>query len=117
MDNVDFTASRPTLRPTQLDGILLDKKYHIYTEDEIEAKSLVHNSFIDHIVNIEKGFDMPFVAAAFCKGDLLIALKNKKELFALYPVLKDMPEAFEQFSAFYKNMVSLYQFIDYYKEN
>ncbi len=116
LDNANFAATRPTLRPINADEFGVDKKYHVYSEDSNVARAHIQEGFIEQLEVLAKSFNLPFVAAAFCKGDLLIAFKNKKQLFDMYPVLKDKPQAFEQFSDFFKDVVAIGQLIDFYKD-
>ncbi|MEM6476447.1 MAG: DUF3137 domain-containing protein [Pseudomonadota bacterium] len=50
--------------------------FEIYSDDQVEARVLVHPNYIEHLLALEKVFDGDAVRALFSKGEVIIAVEG-----------------------------------------
>lgn len=53
-----------------------DDVFEIYTDDQVEARVLVHPSYVEHLLALETVFHGEAVRALFAKGEVLIAVES-----------------------------------------
>lgn len=102
------------LKRTVLEDVVFEKKYDVYTDNEIEARYLITTAFMERLNNIQKIFNVTTVGCAFYKGDLYIAVYTSKDLFKLFDIEKPLND-YQQFMIFFNEILSIYKCIDYFK--
>ena len=50
--------------------------FDVYTDDQVEARVIVHPSFVEHLLAIEAAFEGDAVRAAFKEGKVIIAVES-----------------------------------------
>ncbi len=50
--------------------------FDVYTDDQVEARLIVHPSFVEHLLAIEAAFEGDAVRAAFKEGKVIIAVES-----------------------------------------
>ncbi|WP_082700899.1 DUF3137 domain-containing protein [Erythrobacter sp. YT30] len=50
--------------------------FDVYTDDQVEARVIVHPSFVEHLLTIEAAFEGDAVRAAFKEGKVIIAVES-----------------------------------------
>ncbi len=102
------------LKHTVLEDVKFEKKYDVFTDDEVEARYILTPTFMERLAAIKMAFKCDVTRCAFKDGKLLIAMKTGKDLFSLGSLIKPVNDL-EQFKTFSNQLVSIYQLIDHLK--
>ena len=70
------TSPAPNLRHTQFEDVQFNKKFDVYTNDEIDARVLITPAFMERLKNMKVAFGSSGVSCAFYQKNLIIALKT-----------------------------------------
>ncbi|MBE7706390.1 MAG: DUF3137 domain-containing protein [Cyanobacteria bacterium SIG30] len=71
------------LERTQLDNINFEKKYNVFTNNEVEARYLITPTFMERLNTIKMAFFARRIRCAFHNGNLLIALNSRRDVFSI----------------------------------
>lgn len=104
----------PNLHHTQLEDIQFNKKFDVYTNDEIGARVLITPAFMDRLKNMKVAFGSNGVSCAFYEQHLIIALKTNKDLFSICSLIKPIDDR-QQYKQMYEEILSIIKLIDYFK--
>ena len=99
---------------TILEDVVFEKKYDVYTNNEVEARYLITPSFMERFNNIQKVFKCKSARCAFFNGELLLALEGANLRCAtgdIYISLKDYKVVLE----FYNKVMEMLDLIEYFK--
>ena len=99
---------------TELEDISFEKKYDVFTNDEVEARYLITPSFMSRLNGIQKVFCADKVSCAFYDKYIYVALHTNKDLFSLCDLFKPLDEGRQYFTAF-EEILSIIKLIDYFK--
>ncbi|MFZ1742811.1 MAG: DUF3137 domain-containing protein [Pontixanthobacter sp.] len=55
--------------------------FDVYSDDQVEARYLVHPTYVERMIEIEKAFDGAKLRALFCDGEITLIVESKKNLF------------------------------------
>lgn len=113
-----FTHKSPSskLWHTTLEDVSFEKRYDVFTNDEVEARYLITPSFMERLNKIKVAFGSESLNCAFYQDCLLIALWSDKDLFAIGSLFKPVDDA-KQYFTMYEEIVSIVKLIDYFKLN
>lgn len=99
---------------TKLEDVEFNKKYDVYTDDEVEARYLLTTSFMQRLKTMKVAFRADKIKCSFYKDYLLIGLFTKKDLFSICSLFKRIDEP-KQFFTMYEEIVSVIKLIDHFK--
>ena len=102
------------LRHTELEDVIFEKKYDVFTNDEVEARYLITPSFMERLNKMKTAFKSDKVSCAFYKDILYVALETSKDLFSLCSLVKPIDNR-EQYIQMYEEIVSILKLIDHFK--
>ena len=104
------------LHHTNLEDPEFNKKFDVYTNDEVEARYLITPSFMERLKNMETAFNAGTASCVFYNDFLMIALPTKKDLFSICSLTKpiDTPD---QYFQMYDEIESIVKLIDHFKLN
>lgn len=102
------------LRHTELEDVEFNKKFDVYTNDEIDARYLITPSFMERLKNIKTAFKASSVSCAFYGDLLIIALPTNKDIFSICSLIKKVDDS-KQFFQMYEEIISIVKLIDYFK--
>ncbi len=101
-------------RELQTDDAMFDKIFHTYTENEINAKSILNKIFLKKILSLRDLYPKSIINLLIEDGKITIAINTEKNMFEFFDIkqsfLKD--KFFEQF---YDEVASLYKVRDTFK--
>lgn len=100
----------------KLEDIEFNKKYDIYTNDEVEARYLITPSFMQRLKYMKTAFRADKMRCSFYEGYLLIGLFTKKDLFSICSLFKPVDDP-KQFFTMFEEILSIVKLIDYFKLN
>lgn len=102
------------LKHTVLEDVEFEKKYDVYTDDEVEARYVITTAFMERLNNIQMSFSVDKISCAFFEKYLLIGLYTKKDTFKFAKLNKSLTD-YTEFSRLFKEIMSIYEMIDYFK--
>lgn len=102
------------LRHTTLEDVQFEKKFDVFTNDEVEARYLLTPTFMERLNGIKTAFCANKVRCAFYGNYLLIALSSNKDLFSLCSLVTPIDDS-KQYFQMYEEMVSIVKLIDHFK--
>lgn len=109
----DFNTS--TLKPVILEDSKFNKKYDVYSEDQIEARYLITPSFMERFKKLKTAFGTNKIKCSFFDNNFMIAISTNENLFELGNLFT--PVNFSTAHKFYKQLTSIYLMINYFKLN
>lgn len=113
-DSLLHIPPKLSLKHTTLEDVNFEKKYDVFTDDEVEARYLITPSFMDRLNNMKLAFNAEKVYCAFYKKYLLIGLSVKKDLFSVCSLVKPINDS-KQFFVMFEEILSIIKLIDYFK--
>lgn len=102
------------LKHTTLEDVVFEKKFDVFTDDEIEARYLITTSFMERLVNVKTAFKAKKTSCAFHEDKLLIALETKKDLFEIRSINESIYNV-EQYSEMFDEIFSLTNLVEHFK--
>lgn len=107
-----FKGAIKQLKRTELEDVIFEKKYDVYTNDEVEARVIINALFMERINNISKVFKTRSTSCAFLGNYIYIALNTYKDMFEIFNFNKPIDGA-EFFAQMFEELLSIYKLIDY----
>ena len=104
----------PNLRHTTLEDVVFEKKFDVYTDDEVEARYLITTAFMERLLNVKTAFQANGISCAFYKDKMYLALSTPKDLFTLFSLNKPVNNI-EQFNIMYEEILSIIKLVDHFK--
>ncbi len=108
--------SEKSMLNMQLEDSDFNKKYDVYSKDQVEGRYLVTPAFMERFKNLHTSFGTEMAKCAFFDDKIMFALSTGKDLFELtggmFFSLKDNAE---QAKIFYEEISAIYEIIDYFK--
>lgn len=111
-DTLFHSAPLPHLRHTELEDVKFEKRYDVYTDDEVEARYILTPTFMEKLANIRMAFRCKAVRCGFHQGKLLIAMKTTKDLFSIGSLVKPVTDT-KQFQELCEQFISVLKLIDH----
>ena len=115
-DSLFHMPPSAALRHTTLEDVVFEKKFDVYTDDEVEARYLITPSFMERLNNMKVAFNADAVSCAFYGKYLFVALHTSKDLFSLCSLVKPVNDG-KQFFQMFEEILSIIKLIDYFKLN
>lgn len=115
-DTIFHLTPLKDLRHTVLEDVEFEKRFDVFTNDEVDARYLITPSFMQRLKAMKTAFKADKIKCAFYGNLLLVALSTKKDLFSLCSLVKPMDDA-RQYFQMYEEIVSIIKLIDHFKLN
>ena len=112
-NSIGHFSPSPHLRHTILEDLNFEKKFDVYTNDEVEARYLITPSFMERLNNMKTVFEACSVSCAFYENYLLIGL-NTCDLFSIGNLNVPLDDA-NQYFKMYDEILSIMKLIDHFK--
>lgn len=113
-DKLMHKSPLPGLRHTELEDVNFEKKYDVFTDDEVEARYILTPTLMEKLTNIKMAFKCKSIRCAFKEEKLYIAMKTSKDLFSLGSLRKPVTDT-KQFATLCEQFISVLSLIDYLK--
>ena len=104
------------LKHTELEDPIFNKKFDVYTDNELEARYLITPTFMERLKAMTLAFHAKTASCAFYQRSLIIALPTRKDLFSIGSLIRKIDD-YTQYVRMYKEMESIVRLIDYFKLN
>ena len=102
------------LHKTEMEDIVFEKKYNVYTNDDVEARYLITPALMEKINNIKTVFKSELVYIAFYCGQFFLSIQCNENLFD-YGHLFNSLEDQKPFIKMSEEIISILKLIDYFK--
>ncbi len=102
------------LHHTELEDIEFEKRFDVYTDDDVEARYLITPSLMERLNNMKLAFNAETISVAFNNAKIYIALHTGKDLFSIGSLKKQVCD-YEQFKTMFEEIYSIVRLIDYFK--
>ncbi len=110
-------SSIPELKRTELEDIVFEKEYDVFTDDPVEARYILNPTFIEKIKNIKNIFKRKKLRCVFYKNNLLIAMPSMTgDLFSIGSLIRPAEDP-KQFEELLNQFVSILELTEYLKLN
>ncbi len=113
-DSIFHTPPSFTLKHTTLEDVVFEKKFDVFTDDEVEARYLITPSFMERLNNMKVAFNAYAVSCAFYEKHLFVGLRTSKDLFSICSLLKPVNDG-KQFFQMFEEILSIIKLIDHFK--
>ena len=115
-DTLKHASPAANLKHTTLEDVVFEKKFDVFTDDEVEARYLITPSFMERLNNMKTAFSADRVSCAFYDKYLLVGLHTSKDLFSICS-LKEPVKDGKQFFTMFEEILSIIKLIDHFKLN
>ena len=115
-DTLKHASPAANLKHTTLEDVVFEKKFDVFTDDEVEARYLITPSFMERLNNMKTAFSADRVSCAFYDKYLLVGLHTSKDLFSIGS-LKEPVNDGKQFFTMFEEILSIITLIDHFKLN
>ena len=102
------------LQKVKLEDLEFDKKFNINSENQIEARYLVTTTFMDRLQNLQTAFGTKNIKCSFFDDKVMFAISTNKDLFEIGNLFVPLTDK-KQINAFIRELISIYNIIDYFK--
>ena len=102
------------LSEVKLEDPEFDKKYVVYSTDQVEARYLITTAFMERFKMIENAFASEFAYCSFKGKSIYIAPHTGTDLFNLCSLVKPIGNR-EQFETLFNEFASILELVDYFK--
>lgn len=93
---------------------MFEKKFDVFTDDEVEARYLITPSFMERLNNMKTAFEAYAISCAFYDKYLLVGLSTRKDLFSIGDLKKPVNDG-KQFFTMFEEILSIIKLIDHFK--
>lgn len=108
------SSPSPILKHTELEDINFEKKFDVFTDDEVEARYLITPSFMERLNEMKVAFKADKVSCAFYNKYLFVALQTPEDLFSICSLFKKVDDP-KQFFTMFEEILSIIKLIDHFK--
>lgn len=109
-----FHAAPNGLKHTELEDVSFERKFDVFTDDEVEARYLITPSFMSRLNGMQRVFRADKVSCAFYEDLIYIALHTNKDLFSICDLNKPVDDG-KQFFTMFEEILSIIKLIDHFK--
>ena len=113
-DSIRHISPSSKLHHTELEDVVFEKKYDVFTDDDVEARYLITPSFMKRLNEMQEKFFADTIYAAFKNGIFYLALDTNKNLFEITDLEKQNVDI-GQYYIFVGEIISILKLIDYFK--
>lgn len=104
------------MQNVKLEDINFEKKFNVYTKDQVEARYLLTPSFIVRLKNLETSFGTKGIKCSFFDDCIMFAISTKKDLFELGSLYKSLKSK-KSVEEFYNQIKSIQDMVEHFKLN
>lgn len=105
---------RAGLQKIELEDMEFNKKFLIYSTDQIEARYLLTTGFMERFKNIAKAYKSSRIFCSFYDEYLYIAPYTKEDVFSLFGLTKPLTDI-RPYNVIFEQVASVLSMVDYLK--
>lgn len=107
-------GKKEKLGEIKLEDAEFNRRYKVFSSDEVEGRYLVTPAFMERFKNLETAFGSKLSKCSFYDNSLMFAISTKKNLFEIGNLYHKIDDP-KQFEEFFNELASILVFIDYFK--
>ena len=100
------------LQRTELEDVVFEKKYDVYTNDEVESRVILNVGLMERLNKAKEVFEAKKIFCCFIEDKAYIGLHTCKDMFKLCSLKKNINNA-EYFIKLFDEIISVYKLIDH----
>lgn len=104
------------MQDVKLEDVSFDKRFNVYTTDQVEARYLLTPTFMEKLKSLETAFGAKNIKCSFFDNQTMFAIPCKKDLFELGSLFIPL-SSHKPIEQFYNELNSIQQMIDHFKLN
>lgn len=104
----------PKINKIKLEDPMWEKRFDVYSDDEIEARYHVTTGFMERFLNLKTAFGCRKAKCAFFDDKIMIAISTKKNLFEMGNLFKSCVDLKNK-KDFFNEIISIIEMVDYFK--
>ena len=104
------------LNKIKLEDTKFEKRFNVYSSDEVEARFLVTPAFMDRFYNLKTAFGAKKIKCSFSNEQLIVAIYTNKNLFEIGGLFRPLGDI-RSINRFYKEITSIIKMVEYFKLN
>ena len=109
-----YCATKAPKNKITLEDPVWEKRFDVYSDDEIEARYHVTTGFMERFLNLKTTFGCRKAKCAFFDDKVMIAISTKKNLFEIGNLFKSCTNLKNK-KDFFNEIVSIIDLVDYLK--
>jgi len=113
-DKIFHISPNKNLRHTVLEDVEFEKKFDVFTDDEVEARYLITTALMARLNDMKVAFKADKVSAVFYMNKFIIGLHTSKDLFSICSLIRPVYDEKQIFQMF-DEMLSIIKLIEYFK--
>ena len=102
------------MKRVYLEDVKFDKKFKVYSTDQVESRYLLTTAFIDRYRNLQTAFKVKNIRCSIFKNKIMFVIPTEKDCFELASVYRPIGK---ELKVFYDQVKSIHDMIDYFKLN
>ncbi|MBE7708130.1 MAG: DUF3137 domain-containing protein [Cyanobacteria bacterium SIG27] len=99
-----------------LEDVKFEKKFHVHSENQIEARCIVTPAFIEKFLNLKIAFKSNKVKCSFYDDKIMFAISTKKNLFEIGYINRNLLEP-KNFKNLFDEINAIYDIIEYFNSD
>lgn len=96
-----------------LESVEFNKKYSVYSTDQIEARYLLTSSMIERLLNLEFAFNAKYIRGSFKDNKLLLIIHTNRDMLEMGSNFKETK--LDTFTNLFEEIVSILKIVDQLK--
>jgi len=109
-----YYLQKKKMQDVKLEAASFEKRFNVYTKDQIEARYLITPAFMERLQNLETAFGTRKIKCSFFDDQIMFAIPTRRDLFELGSLFKPL-SGNSDIENFYKELTSIQQMIDHFK--
>ena len=113
-DSLSHKSPFENLKYTALEDVNFEKKFDVFTDDEVEARYLITPAFIERLNTMKTAFSAQKIYCSFYDKDLFIGFYTETDLFSIGSLFQPINNE-KQFLVLFEEILSIIKLIDHFK--
>lgn len=113
-DTLMHISPSSKLKHTVLEDVIFEKKFDVFTNNEVDARYLITPTFMERLNNMQTAFYATSTSCAFYENSLIVALSTGKDLFSLCSLDTPLDDP-QQYFKMFEEILSIIKLIDHFK--
>ncbi len=102
------------MQDVKLEDTNFEKRFNVFTKDQVEARYLLTPSFMERLKNLETAFGTKGIKCSFFDEQIMFAIPTNKDLFELGSLYKPLGSG-KPVEEFYDELSSIQNMIDHFR--
>lgn len=106
--------NKEILEEINLEDPVFEKKFNVYSSDEVESRYLITTAFMERFNNLNTSFGAQKAKCSFYGTSIMFAISTNKNLFEIGNLFRRLDNP-KQITEFFNEVVSVLSLVDYFK--